>query len=446
MATLIFSTLGYAIGGPLGGAIGGFLGQAVDQRVFAPKYRGARLPDVDVQLSSYGTVVPRLYGTLRVAGALIWSTGLVETSYSTGGKTSGGRRTQYAYSSSFAIALSSRPIERIARIWADGKLIANSAGALTGGGRMRVYKGSERQFPDPLIAAREGADAPSYRGLAYVVFEDLPLADYANRIPNLTFEIVADSSAVPLGTIVEDIAQSCDVPLVCAIETPIKGYAATRGQSISQCVDMLLHLAPRASLVENETTLTLSPARSDILEIAPEWLGAQEAGQQIQSGTQLLSPSLPPPQEISISYFDADHDYQPGVQSATLRHGLASENIALALPIVMQADAARTLAARLYVRQLREARQMRIRLPLVGLMARVGDILRLPDKSLWRVQSWSLEAMVVELRLHALDSSAMPVLQAESGRKHQAALPRLSATSLYVFETRNWRNQLAGGG
>src|SRR5262249_12821489 len=35
-----------------------------------------------------------------------------------------------------------------------------------------------------------GADnTPAYRGLAYVVFEDFPLADYGNRIPNFTFEV-----------------------------------------------------------------------------------------------------------------------------------------------------------------------------------------------------------------------------------------------------------------
>ena len=45
------------------------------------------------------------------------------------------------------------------------------------------------QTPDPLIVAKEG-DAPAYRGLAYVVFERLPLANFGNRIPQLSFEVV----------------------------------------------------------------------------------------------------------------------------------------------------------------------------------------------------------------------------------------------------------------
>ena len=34
-----------------------------------------------------------------------------------------------------------------------------------------------------------GGDTPSYRGCAYVVFEDLPLGPYGNRPPQLSFEV-----------------------------------------------------------------------------------------------------------------------------------------------------------------------------------------------------------------------------------------------------------------
>ncbi|WP_236547502.1 glycoside hydrolase TIM-barrel-like domain-containing protein [Brevundimonas sp. G8] len=53
---------------------------------------------------------------------------------------------------------------------------------------MRVYRGGEDQTPDPLIEAVE-ADAPAYRGAAYVVFEDLPLGPFGDRVPQLSFEV-----------------------------------------------------------------------------------------------------------------------------------------------------------------------------------------------------------------------------------------------------------------
>jgi hypothetical protein len=55
----------------------------------------------------------------------------------------------------------------------------------------RIYLGTETQMPDALIEAKQRTgNAPAYWGTAYVIFEDLPLRDYGNRVPQLTFEIV----------------------------------------------------------------------------------------------------------------------------------------------------------------------------------------------------------------------------------------------------------------
>src|SRR5438270_245400 len=77
------------------------------------------------------------------------------------------------------------PAGRVGRIWADGKPL--DLVGLT----VRVYTGREDQTLDPLIVAHEGTEnTPAYRGLAYAVFERLPLADFGNRIPQLSFELV----------------------------------------------------------------------------------------------------------------------------------------------------------------------------------------------------------------------------------------------------------------
>ena len=71
------------------------------------------------------------------------------------------------------------------RIWADGSELDMTTLPI------RIYSGTEDQEPDPLIVAKEGAgNAPAYRGLAYIVFEDLALAPFGNRIPQFTFEVV----------------------------------------------------------------------------------------------------------------------------------------------------------------------------------------------------------------------------------------------------------------
>ena len=73
----------------------------------------------------------------------------------------------------------------VRRVWADGQEIDPSEI------EMRFHGGTEDQLPDPLIEAKQGAgNTPAYRGLAYVVFEHLPLDDFGNRIPLLQFEVV----------------------------------------------------------------------------------------------------------------------------------------------------------------------------------------------------------------------------------------------------------------
>ncbi|MCI4589837.1 hypothetical protein MOK15_07005 [Sphingobium sp. BYY-5] len=176
MATVVLTAVGTVLGGPIGGAIGGLIGNVIDNQVlFKPKGReGARLADLQLQTSSYGTQVPKIFGTMRVAGTVIWATDLRETKSRSGGGKGRGSVTSYSYSASFAVALSARAIRRIRRIWADGNLLRGAAGdfktEVTG---FRVYLGGEDQAADPLIASAEGIGlTPAHRGVAYVVFED----------------------------------------------------------------------------------------------------------------------------------------------------------------------------------------------------------------------------------------------------------------------------------
>ena len=83
-----------------------------------------------------------------------------------------------------AVALCEGPITGIGRIWADGKPMSLD------GVTMRVHLGDEDQDADPFIAAKMGAaNTPAYRGTAYVVFEELPLERFGNRMPQLSFEV-----------------------------------------------------------------------------------------------------------------------------------------------------------------------------------------------------------------------------------------------------------------
>src|SRR5688572_22143380 len=89
MATIVFTALGTALGGPLGGALGSLVGSQIDRAVLGGgggRREGPRLRELAVTTSSYGTPLPRHFGTMRAPGTIIWATDLVETSETSGGK------------------------------------------------------------------------------------------------------------------------------------------------------------------------------------------------------------------------------------------------------------------------------------------------------------------------------------------------------------------------
>ena len=223
MASLVLAVVGSAIGGSLlggfsilgatltgaeiGGAIGTLIGTEIDNAL-APgtnvKRSGPRLGDINIQASSEGAPIPRLYGRMRVAGQLLWATKFKETVTTTTSSAGGGKgapsttvtETDYHYSISFAVGLCAGVATKIGRVWADGTLIDLTQFTT------RFYAGDEAQGFDPLIEEIEGAgNTPAYRGLAYIVFEDMALEQFGNRIPQLQFEIIHSLSAADPGSL-----------------------------------------------------------------------------------------------------------------------------------------------------------------------------------------------------------------------------------------------------
>ncbi|GGD98814.1 hypothetical protein GCM10011529_01170 [Polymorphobacter glacialis] len=178
MATLVLGTVGRVLGGPIGGLVGSFVGGLVDRNIFgggAAREVG-RVGNLAVQSAAYGEPIPIVIGRMRIAGNLLWTSGIAEaSSRSGGGKRGGAATTTYSYSASFAVGLAGREIDAIGRIWADGRLIRDAGGLFLSPVTMRSHRGSETQAADPLIAAFEGdSGAPAYRGVAYVVSRTCP--------------------------------------------------------------------------------------------------------------------------------------------------------------------------------------------------------------------------------------------------------------------------------
>jgi hypothetical protein len=132
-----------------------------------------------------GAALPRLYGTARIGGTVIWATRFQETRQRERRGKGGPKVTTYHYSANAAFALCEGPVAGIRRVWADGRELDLTQVEL------RFYAGSEDQLPDPLIKAKQGAGgAPAYRGTAYAVIDHFPLEEFGNRLPQFQFEVM----------------------------------------------------------------------------------------------------------------------------------------------------------------------------------------------------------------------------------------------------------------
>jgi hypothetical protein len=214
MASLVFGTIGNAIVPGIGGSIGGLVGSGVDSLLTnSMRSRSARQPGINVTFgqrvedvylsgSSEGAPIRKLWGRMRLGGNVIWCSQFkewIETRYGFGQSTGGGKGGGgggfltitsvdyvYHYNLSFAVAFCEGGVgTSLGRVWADGKELDLSLYT------WRFYDGSDQQLPDAHIEAIEGAgNVPAYRGICYLLFENMVLDKFGNRMPQISAEII----------------------------------------------------------------------------------------------------------------------------------------------------------------------------------------------------------------------------------------------------------------
>ena len=408
MATLVLSTVGTALGGPIGSAIGALIGQSIDQELLAPARRGPRVGDLSVQTSSYGTQIARIYGTIRVAGSVVWSTDLIEHPNTEGAK--GKPDVTYSYTVSLAVALSSRGAQSVKRIWADGKLVRGAAGDFKVGTKFRFYDGSEDQLVDPLIASAEGlADTPAYRGIALAVFEDLELAEFGNRIPFLTFELEADYEAPAVGKVLTDVSAGA---ISCDGDQVISGYAAY-GDSIRHAAEPLVETF--GIDLFDDGTVVRSPIAAAAIGISDEELGNSadaEAAPRMRR-EQLSARSVP--SVVRLAYYDPARDYQTGEARAFVGETGGNEAQQQLAAVLTAADA-KSLAQRVLVRAWAKREKLTLHLPPNRLSLEPGtSVILAMSPSTWIVQKATLDGFVIVADLRPATSVEFSVA-GDSGR------------------------------
>lgn len=363
MASLVLgavgAVVGSAIGGPSGAQWGWNIGVTLGGVLFPPKLGEqnlGKLDDLRLSGSGYGAMIPQTWGRTRIGGNVIWTTDLVEHVKKKKQKSKGGGGqtvNTYSYTASFAVAVCKGPAD-VLRIWAeDDTLIYDSTATPHSKYNITPYTGDETQMPDDLMESFLGAgQVPAYRGLCYVVFEDLLLTDWGNRIPNMSFEV--DTGAETVESVLTDLSlqagiENADMDYSTATDT-VDGFVLAQRASVRDIIDPLLRVYATDITEFGGQLKTVKRGGNPVITLTEDDLGAVSTNDfnAFDRVTTRILMDTDLPSRIDLTYFSSDRLYQQMTQSAVRQtKGLVDEANTVNSLLVLDNDFARHTAERL---------------------------------------------------------------------------------------------------
>jgi hypothetical protein len=191
---------------------------------------------------------------------------------------------------------------------------------------MEIYLGTSTQSRSPTIQAVEGADIPAFRDRAYIVFRDLPLEQFNNRIPQIDVEVIERTGPLTISSIIEDICikagLSEDDLNIQYLDTPtFDGFWLNQtGDSYRGYLEDL-----------QQVFLFVGRERQGILEFFPydrsvskgylnlEQLGVKDGGnsdRRVNYYTKIETPETELPAEVQIEFKNIVDNHNDGIQIA----------------------------------------------------------------------------------------------------------------------------------
>lgn len=350
---------------------------------------GPRLKDKGATGGDYGIPMPRAYGSkVRAPGIFMAMSDIDEDKHKTGGILNTPlfgiagvaglfSSNYYTYSiPALALLLADRenddPIEGIDKLFANGKLIWKATSATVddeefdGDGvliwrrykrnkyfhKLTVYTGHTDQPVDPILAGQqEISETSGYPFTAYIMIDDLQLADFGNAVPTIEVIFTAKTGQ-SLAEVAEAICEAGgidherDLSSTALADDTVRGYLVNEETS---CWDALKPLLPVFGVDAAEVSGQIRfYRRSQTMRatLVPEDMGAYVYGDSPPDRYQFKrSPDVGLPQETALTFVDLDRDYQTNTATANRVEGDAKSNVSVNLPLVLTADEGASAAA-----------------------------------------------------------------------------------------------------
>lgn len=360
-------------------------GGLLDQALFGPKQaaqEGPRLAQVQAAIGNAGVAIPRLSATSRLPGHVIWSTRFREeaTEEEVGGKGGalggGGSVTNYQYFVSFAVMFCEGPAD-VGTIYADAKPLDLE------GVNYTVYRGAQGvpQSIPVMQAIEKTGDVPGYQGVCLVVFEDLPLEKFGNRVPQISAQVtrVVGQNTLPdlLREICENAGVRADISEVP--RTAVDGYVVAESNTPRARLQGLLNIfeidmIEGPGLVVKFRPRTGSPKatfKSDDL-VAQDNRGPMTF-RRLDPATAATA--------VRLTYLDRTRNYQPDVAEAQRQTRIGGGVAETQTAVVLDEGKATTIAASLLAGQWSALTSLSATLPPSAIDAGIGagDVIRVEE-------------------------------------------------------------------
>lgn len=288
---------------------------------------GPRLDTLDAPKSQFGAAISKPYGTCRFKGCnVFWSPKLKEEKKKKGGKGGKTQQSSYSYYGNFAALICEGPVEKVSRIWLNGELYyadgqnvqpqTQKANDLLLDQHLEIYLGTSTQTADPTIQSFEGSSIPAFRRRVYLVFRDLPLENFGNRIPVVDVEVV-ERTGLTLGTLVSELVQKATINAsylnITNLNQPITGYIFRQGgdsprSAIEELQQLFLFIGR-----EKLNRFDFYPIEdAQVTATIPLTHLGTEGTEPIYKKLVLQERELP--SEVQIEYANQDNNHEPGIQ------------------------------------------------------------------------------------------------------------------------------------
>jgi len=408
---VVGAVVGFYTGGPVGALQGAALGLSIGSVVFPTKLDPQKLPDtygkrlneIGFSGSTYNTPIPRVFGGYRFRGNLVWQAPIAEFSRSTtrAYEVSDGKdtdteyqtTTSYYYKNDFLVQVCRGPVRGIGRIWFDKKLVYENVVGGTGvgfsNGTVSFYLGTEGQtLPNDLPT--------SYRGTVVILFRNVELTDYGNRLPIVEVETFGiESSLNQNGAIIHNNASTAQIVSQLCLDAGLEaseidvsgladdyyGFASAEGV-LSNTLQPILQASSSITSYSGDKVTFRQKYSDPVVVIPKEEVGVtvDGSGSAIRlKATRAAERALP--RGLKLSYIDKDRSHDTNVQTTERMTSRASSIREIAVDIVMSANKAAQLSEILLYTAWQERTSFRFHLGIKYLYLEPGDVVTVETDS-----------------------------------------------------------------